>query len=154
MAKAAARSLLNTTTRLQRPFHRFQLIKNDADSNELRLNLKSIKKTDEENTSLETIASGLKRLESKLEKLGTQGGVCVPTNGAREQDMEVDLSPSAQKGVGARRRPSLAVRENEEETSLKNKNAENCEGSDYESGSQNAEQRGKLLKQNQFSPIH
>ncbi|CAG5107880.1 Oidioi.mRNA.OKI2018_I69.chr1.g3534.t1.cds [Oikopleura dioica] len=117
-----------------------KLQKNDADSNELRLNLKPMKKSDEENTSLQTIASGLKRLESKLEKLGTQSGVCVPTNGAREHGMEVDLTPSAQKGVGARRRPSLAVRENEEETSLKNKNAENCEGSDYESDSQNAEQ--------------
>lgn len=132
VAKEAARSLLNTTTRLQRPFHRFQLVKND---HALQLNLKPTNSEDnDESESLGSISSGLKRLEAKLDKLGTRG-VSVLTNGAREEDVEpMEFSLSPQKGVSVRRRSSHGL--NEEDCKAK-KDSETLNGSDYESDSQN-----------------
>merc|ERR1712037_223192 len=133
VAKAAARSLLNTTTRLQRPFHRFQLVKND---HALQLNLKTTESEDnsESSESLESIARGLKRLEAKLDKLGTHTH-SAPQNGAREEEMapeSMELFPP-QKGGGARRRS----RKEEDDNAKKDSETAEFNGSDYESDSQN-----------------
>jgi len=144
VAKAAARSLLNTTTRLQRPFHRFQLVKNDH-AEPLQLNLKDAANSEDnesESSSLWSIASGLKRLEAKLDKLGTNTrGASVHMNGAREEDPEsMEIFPP-QKGVGARRRSSQGRKE--EDCNAK-KDSETF-NSDYESDSQNEPKKGNFF---------
>jgi len=143
VAKASARSLLNTTIRLQRPFHKFQLIKNDC-ALQLDLKPRGSEESESESSSFRSIASGLKRLEAKLDKLGTHTrGVSAHTNGAREENAEpMELSLSPQKGVGARRRSSHGLKE--EDCNAK-KDSETFNGSDYESDSQNDPKKGTFF---------